>query len=319
MTPTMKTRTDYIERLRDLLPYRDSARILEEVDGLLQDSMEAETESGASPNEAEARAVQALVPAEHLAEQLLAPAVRVDLATRRTSSRMLAVTFAVHLLLAIVLTVAGTGDAGIPSLLGPLPTSSLAAVFGGVLSIFFMDAGALFLLFALLGRGKAPSMIPTLKLHAPTNKRDSVFGLVLVALLALVFHVFRDAIFALQTPEGLVPILAPAVIELLPLLDLVLVLVAARLMLNLAPGREHVAGVALDALASLALAVFLVLVATRSELVVIPESTLGRQSATTFGGLLTRVLMLVSLAAALFLTVRFVKRVIRARQLLGQG
>ena len=53
MSATVKTRTDYIERLRDLLPYRDSARILEEVDGLLQDRMEAEAADGASAVEAE--------------------------------------------------------------------------------------------------------------------------------------------------------------------------------------------------------------------------------------------------------------------------
>lgn len=318
MSTTVKTRSDYIERLRDLLPYRDSARILREVDGLLRDRMDAEAEGGATAAEAEQRAVSALGPAETLAEELLAPAIRVDLATRRTFTRMLAVTFAVHLLLSIVLTVAGTSGAAIPGLLGPLPTQPLAAVFSGALSIFLIDSGALFLLFALLGRGKAPAMLPALQLRAQTSRADSVFGLVLLVLLALVFHPFRDAIFALRTPDGLVPILSPAVVALLPLLDIVLGLFAVRLIINLARGRETVAAVAVDALASLALAVLLVLVATRGELVVFPADVLGQGPARVFGDLLTRVLMLVCLAAALFLTVRVVKRGIRVRQLLAE-
>ena len=317
MSTPVTTRSDYIERLRDLLPYRDGAPILAEVDGLLRDRMEAETAQGASAREAEARAVRALGPAEELAEALVAPAVRVDLATRRTFSRMLAVIFAVHLLLAIVLTVAGSAHAGIPGLLGPLPTGSLAALFSSVLSVFLIDLGALFLVFALLGRGKAPRMLPAMRLQAQVTRRDSALGLVLLGLLALIFHPFRDAVFAVHTADGMRPLLAPDVVALLPVLDAVLGLFALRLLVTLVAGGEHVAAVAIDALASLGLAVLLVLVATRTELIALPKDALGRQAAELFTHLTTRVLMLVCLAAALFLTVRFVKRGIRLRQLLA--
>ena len=57
-------------------------------------------------------------------------------------------------------------------------------------------------------------------------------------------------------------------------------------MITLVAGGEHVVGVAVDALASLALAAVLVLVATRGELVAFPEDAMGRQPAAVFGDLL---------------------------------
>ncbi|MHC5011795.1 MAG: hypothetical protein ACYTG6_12765, partial [Planctomycetota bacterium] len=122
MTTATLSRTDYMDRLRDLLPYRDGARILEEVEGLLHDRIEVERhEHGVTMDEAERRALDALGTPESLAYQLVASPVEVDLATRRGFVRLLAVTFAAHLVLSIVLTVAGGAGPTIPGLLAPLP------------------------------------------------------------------------------------------------------------------------------------------------------------------------------------------------------
>ena len=164
MSVPVASRTDYLEQLRDRLPYRDGPRILEEVDGLIEDRIEAEREQGVgSDGEAERRALEAMGPPERLASELIASSISVDLGTRRPFTRMLAATFATHLLLSIVLTVAGASQPAIPGLLGPLPREPLGAMFAGVVSIFLLDTGALFLLFALLGRGKAPPQLPTMR------------------------------------------------------------------------------------------------------------------------------------------------------------
>ena len=66
-----------------------------------------------------------------------------------------------------------------------------------------------------------------------------------------------------------------------------------------------------------ALAVGLVLAATRSELVRFPEGVLQGQTADVLSDLVTRVFMLIFIGAALFLTVHFVKRLLRLRQLMA--
>ncbi|MFV1958983.1 MAG: permease prefix domain 1-containing protein [Planctomycetota bacterium] len=319
MSTSVRTKSEYLERLRDLLPYRESRRILEEVDGLLQDRMDAEkAQDGISPEDAERRAIAALGPAETLAEQLVQPAIRVDLGTRRTFSRMLAVTFATHLLLSIVLTVAGTSGPAIPGLLAPLPTGPLAATLSAVLSVLLMDTGGLFLLFALLGKGKAPALLPALHLRPSWSRRDAALALVLLGLMALILHPFRDQIFAVRDGDHLVGILAPDLIALLPFVDVALVLLAVRQVVILKAGGEHVLAIVVDALASLALAAVLVVAATRPELVVFPRGSVGQRTAQVLSDLTTRVLMLVFLGAALFLTVRFVKRLLRVRQWAAQ-
>ncbi len=320
MTTKAPRKSEYLERLRDLLPYRDGSRIVEEVDGLIEDRIEAEREGGAtSEDDAERRALDALGPAEHLAAELVTPPITVDLATRRTFTRLLAITFAVHLLLSIVLTVAGTGGAAIPGLLGPLPREPFAALVTSALSIFLVDTGGLFLVFALLGRGKAPRHLPVPRLRVATSRRDAVTALVLLGLVVLILHPFRDHVFAVRDGERMVPILAPDLVSLMPFVDVALGLLAARQLAILLAGAERVTGVLADALASIALAAVLLLAATRGELVRFPEVSLGHRGALLLSDLTTRVLLLVFVGAALFLTVRFVKRCLRLRQILASA
>lgn len=318
MSTATPTRSDYIEQLRDLLPSREARRILEDVDGLLTDRMEAEQrEHGVSAEEAERIAVQALGSPQKLVSQLVSAPLEIDFATRRLFTRMLAITFAVHLLLSIVLTVAGGQGPALPGLLGPLSTSSLGAVFSGVLSLALIDTGALFLVFALIGRGKAPAGLPALRLRTATSRRDAMLGLVLLALIALILHPFRNEVFAIRTGDRLVGFLSPDLVEILPVFDLALVLFAIRQIVILCGWGEHPLGVLADALASLALAVGLVLAATRPDLILFPEGALAPETARSLEDLVTRVFLLVFIAAALFLVVRFVKRLLRLRQLLG--
>ncbi len=319
MTTTVTTRTEYLERLRDLLPTRDARRILEEVDGLLQDRMEAElADADVDAAEAERRALAALGPADVLAENLASSPLRVDLATRRLFVRLLAVTFAVHLVLSIVLTVAGSERAAIPGLLGPLPRAPLAAVFSGVLAILLIDTGGLFLVFALFGRGKAPAALPRLQLHMKESRRDAALGLVLLALLALILHPFRDQIFAVRTEDGFVPFLAQDLLFVLPVVDIALVLFAIRQIVVLIHGGEHVIGVVADAIGSVVLGVALVFAATRGALVSFPDQSLGRTGADVLEDIVTRVFLVLFLLGALGLAVRFVKRCFRIRQLLAR-
>jgi hypothetical protein len=317
MSPPPDACTEYLENLRDLLPHRDAARVLSEVEGLLLDRIDAEVQAGATPGEAESRAIAALGPPERLAEDVVAAPLRVDLATRRAFGRMLAVLFAVHLLLAIVLTVAGREGVGIPGLLAPLPTRPLVAVFSAVLSVFLLDVGALFLVFALLGRGKPPALLPQLRLREAVHPRDAVLALVLLGLIALILHPFRDQIFAVRRYGHLQGFLGAGIVEVLPFLDAVLALFAIRQGITLLVRREHPAAVAADAVASAGLAALLVVLSTRDELVQFPSDVLGREGAALLANLVTRAFLMLFLFAALLLAVRFVKRLLRLRQLLA--
>jgi hypothetical protein len=274
-------------------------------------------ERGASPEEAERIAIQALGSAEELATQLTSAPLVVPFSTRRLFVRLLAITFAVHLLLVVVLTAAGGTGPALPGLLGPLSTQTLGGVFTGVLSIALIDTGGLFLIFALLGRGKTPAGLPALRLRTATSRRDAALGLVLLALIALILHPFRDEVFALRSGDRMVGFLAPDLVAVLPVFDVALALFAIRQIVILVGWGEHPLGVLADAFASLALAVGLVLAATRPDIIRFPQGALAPATANTLEDLVTRVFLLVFIGAALFLVVRFVKRLLRLRQLLG--
>lgn len=317
MNAPVPSRAAYLDRLCDFLPTREAARILEEVDGLIGDRMEAVlAETDVSADEAERQAVAALGPADVLAGRLVNVSISVDLATRRQYVRMLAILFAVHLVLSIVLTVAGGRGPTIPGLLGPLPTSGTTAIISSVLAILLMDVGVLFLAYALLGRGKAPSLLPEVQLRTAVSRRDAALSLVLLALVALILHPLRDQVFAVREGDQLVGFLSPDLLHILPVVDVALAFFALAQVILLVRG-EHATAVAADALGSFVLAGALVLAVTQNELVCFSEQALGKGTANLLEDLVTRVFLLLFVLGALFLTIRFVKRALRFRQMLG--
>jgi hypothetical protein len=316
--PASTTRTEYLDSLRDLLPSREARQVIADVEGLLDDRVEVEmTEHGLAPEDAERVAVAALGPVEELAEQLASPPLKIDIATRRAFVRSLAIVFAVHLLLSIVLTAAGGSGPAVPGLLAPIPSSPLGAILSSVLSIALVDTGALFLVFALLGRGKAPPLLPRLTLISRASRRDAILSLVLLGLIALILHPFRDEVFAVSVEGRWQGILAPDIVKLLPWFDVALVLFAIRQVTILAWRAEHPVGLVADALGSVLTAVGFVLAATQGDVVHLPEGALGASGADMLETLITRVFLLVFVGAALLMVVRFVKRALRLRQLLA--
>lgn len=317
MTSPGASRTEYLEALREHLPVREASRVLAEVDGLIQDRVEAALEEpGVTAEAAERRALEALGSPETLAAQLVDAPLCIDLATRRTFLRLLGGTFAAHLVLSIVLTVAGEDAATIPGLLGPLRTQPWGAAISSLLAILLLDAGALFLLFAIFGRGKAPKGLPRLHLTAPVSRRDGVLGLLLLGLVALILHPLRDQVFAVHADGALVGFLSSDFVRILPVVDAALALFAVRQVLLIRSGRETPWSVGADALGTLVLAVGLLLAANRPQIVAFPSASLG-STAAVLEDLVTRVFLLVFVAAALFLAVRLVKRLFRLRQLMA--
>ena len=310
----------YLDRLRDVLPAARAAEVVREVEALIEDHIEQDPDGAASAGAAD-RALAALGPPETLASALSGETVVIDLATRRAYTRMLTVVFAAHLLLCIILTVIAPGSDLIPGLVGALPRTPWGATLTSVLALFFVDAGALLVFFRLLGTRRAPGLLRGLPLQVPVRRRDAALSLVLLGLLAVILNVpsLRDQILAVGVGEDRSPVLAPAVTALTLAADAVLILFAVRHLLLLLTGVERVQGVVLDALASLAGAILAVLLMTRDELVRIPASSgLTEAQAAVFADLLFRVVFVVLLVAAILLVMRFARRMLRVRQLLGR-
>jgi len=306
----------YLERLRDVLPTRQAASVLTEVSALIEDRVELE--GGVDAPGAVDRALAALGPPERLAAALTGETVSGDVARRVAFGRLVPLVFAAHLVLAIVLTLAGAGTAFVPGIVGALPMESPLATGFGVLGIFFTDVGLVAVTLALLGRDRVPSLLHRLRLEMPGTRRDAVLALVLLGLIGLLVNVpgFRDALFALGTGEQRAPILSPEMLGLVPVLDVALVLFAVRNLLLLAAGGERIASLVVDAAASLAAALVAVLVMTRAELVRIPSGAgLTEAQARTFADLLLRVGFVVCLLGAVLLVARAVRRLLRIREL----
>lgn len=310
----------YLDRLRDVLPAARAAEVVREVEALIEDHIEQDPEGPSAPGAAD-RALAALGAPERLASALSGEEVVIDLATRRAYGRMLTVVFAAHLLLCIILTVIAPGSALIPGIVGALPRSPWGATLTSVAALFFLDAGALLVLFRLLGSRRAPGLLRGLPLRTPVRRRDAALSLVLLGLLALILNVpaLRDRILAVGVGDDRSPVLAPAVTALTLAADAVLILFAVRHLVLLVTGAERVQGVLLDAMASLAGAVLAVLLMTRDELIRIPPSAgLTEAQAAVFADLLFRVVFVVCLVAAILLVMRFARRMLRVRQLLGR-
>jgi hypothetical protein len=307
----------YLDRLRDVLPPRRAGDVVPEVEALIEDRRQALLENEVEPEAATQRALAALGPPEVLAESLGGGGMSIDLATRRTFARTLFVLFSAHVLLAVVLSLVGGGGTLLPGIVGPLPGKSFLAIASGVLGILFADAGFLLVLYALLGRERAPAILPRLGLRMPGTRRDAALSLVLLGLVALLLHPFRETLLAVGQGDQRSPILAPDFVSLLPVADTLLFLFALRNVFLLIAGGERLESVAADALASLAGVALAVLVLTRDQLVQLPSPPLSEAEALVFQQLLYRVMLAVAFLAGLFLVIRFAKRAMRVKDLLS--
>lgn len=306
----------YLERLRDLLPPRDAARVLADVESLILDRAEAAEAEGVSPAEAERRALAHLGAPERLADTLVDAPLTLGLSTRRAFTRWLLVVAACHLLLSILLTVGHAEGPAIAGLLAPLPTAPWTSTLTAALGVVLLDTGLVFLAFVLLGSRGARAGLPPLRLAPSWTRPEALRGLLLLALLALLAHPLRDTVFAVRHGGQPHPFLAPDLVALLPWLDVALGLCALRYLLVLA-GRPGAPALAVDALAGVATIVLLVLASTRSEVVRLPSHVLGPETAHVLSDLITRAFLVVFVGAALLLSVRVVKRVVRLRLLLA--
>ncbi len=308
----------YLEKLGDLLPARESKRVLADVEALILDRVEAEQakDPGIDATEAERRALAAWDRPEVLADQLVSAPLQVDFATRRSFVRSLAALFAAHLVFSILLTAAGAEGTAIPGLLGPLPTTPWTSTLVAAAGIFFMDVGALAVLFLLLGKGRR-TRLPQLDLGIAWTRADAVKGIVLVALLAVIFNALLDSIFAIRSGDELRSFLSQDLKELVPYFNIVLGLFAVRYVLTFFGRGGRPEASAVDALACLAACALLVMAVTRAELVRIPEGSLGDFTAKTLTNLTERLLLLVFVTAALLLAVRFVKQALRTWRLMA--
>ncbi len=307
----------YLDRLADLLPPAEAARVRREVEALILDRAEAEGAAGVPGEEAERRAVRHLGPPEALADRLSEAPLVVGSATRRAFTRWLVVLTVGHLLLSILLTVARAEGPALPGLLFPLPRTPWSATLSSALAVVLIDVGLLFLLFALLGPRGASARLPALSLTPAWNRPDAARTLVLAALLALLAHPLRDVVFSVHQRGASHPFLAPDLLVLLPLLDLLLGLVALRALLTLL--RRPKAALAADAAAAAAGIVLLVLASTRSELVRLPPHVLGAEAAQVLGDVVTRAFLVVFVGAALLLAVRLARRVLGLRRAWADG
>ncbi len=318
MSQVSDPRAEYLDRLTDLLPPREVTRVRREVEALILERVAEEM--GNHPDidepEAERRALEALGPAEQLADEIVSDPMTIPLATRRLFVRALAVVFAGHLLLAVVLTVAGTASAAIPGLLGPLPKEPASAIFLSIMTIFFIDTGIVLCLFVAMGTGRSSRAVSRLYVRYEWTRRGAIEGLVLLALLGVIVNFFLGRVFAVQQGEELQPFLATEVMELVPYVNIVLALFAVRHVLTLLGRGGNASAAAADALACLAGVITLILLATRGEIVTMPAEKLGQEAADVLDNLLERVLLLIAVLGALLLTVRFVRQVIRCWRLM---
>lgn len=303
----------FLERLSDLLPTAEVRRVRAEVEGLILDRAEALVAAGDDPLQAERGAVAHLGTPEALADTLLNAPVTIGIATRRAFTRWLLVLTAGHLLLSILLTVGQAQSAAIPGLLAPLPISPWWATLTAALGTVLLDTGLLFVLFVLLGSRRVTLRLPSLALEPGWSRADAARAIVLVGLLLLLAHPFRDSVFSVRHAGGSSPFLAPDLMALLPWIDLVLGLVGLRALAVLVAGGRAALALLTDAAASLAGIVLLVLASTRSEVVRLPPEVLGGDTAAVLNLLITRAFLVIFVGAALLLTVRLVKRLIRLR------
>ena len=309
--PPSTARTEYLERLTALLPTREVRRVRREVEAMILDRAEAlqEREPDLTWDDAEARAIKALGPADSLAEELQSSPLHIDLSTRRSFVRTLWIVFGGHLVLSIVLTAAGAEGAAIPGLLAPLPSNPLASTLLSVLAIFLIDLGAVFLLFMVLYQRRGSRSFRQVDVLPRWTRRDAIEGLVMIALLAVIVNVFATKIFAVKESGVLRTFLSQDVIDWIPYLNVALVLFALRMLFTLID--KMWLAMLFDILGCAAAATWMVVAATRAELVQLPEGKLGQNAAVVLDGLFTRVFLLLLIVGALGLTARAIRMLLR--------
>lgn len=306
----------YLDRLRDLLPAAEAERVVAEVESLILDRVESEG-PGVPLADAEQRALARLGSPEALADTLGEAPVSVGSSARRAFTRWWCVLGAGHLLLAIALTLGGSESAALPGLLGPLPRGPWWATLSSALGVLLLDVGLLFVLFTLTGSWGRPGALAAPGLPRAWSRPDALRTLVLVALVALLAHPLRDSLFAVRRGATLTPFLSPSVVALLPWLDAVLALVALRALLVLGGRGASALTQGVDLAAGIAGVLALVLAATREEIVHLPADVLGVETAGVLNLVITRGLLVVLLAAALFLSFSVVRRAVRFKLALG--
>lgn len=319
MSDVLSPREDYLQRLEDLLPTTEMTRIREDVDAIIQDHAAGvqEAEAGLSAADAERRAVAALGSPERLAEELgIATAVSIPHTVRRAFVRALAVFFAGHLLLSIVLTVAGAESPAIAGLLTPLPKGPFLAVLLSVVTIFLIDAGAMLVVFSAMGARRSVASFPHHGVRDLWTRKEAWQGLFLLALFAVVFNFLLDRVFSIQQGGEWTPFLSTSLKQIVPYLNVVLLLLAARNVLALRGHAGSPAGIVLDALAALTGCVLLTVAALSDGLVDIPTSSLGADAAGVLDSLIERVFLLVFIVTALMLLARFVRQALHLQRVL---
>jgi hypothetical protein len=314
LTEGLSPREDYLHRLEDVLPTRELARVREDVDALIQDHVDGvrEGDPELSEIEAERRAIAALGSPERLAEELgVSSSVSIPLSVRRAFVRALAVFFGGHLLLSVVLTVAGSESPAIPGLLMPLPKGPFLSVLLSVITIFLIDAGAILVLFATLGTRTSMPSFPHLRMRDRWNRRDAWQGLCLVVLLAVVFNFLLDPIFSVKEGNGWTPFLSADLRALVPYVNIPLAFLAGRHILTLFGRGSSAAAIGADAGAALVGSVLFAIAAAQAELVNMPSGSLGTDAAHVLDSLIERVFLLVFIVAAMLLLGRFVRQALR--------
>lgn len=307
----------YLERLRDLLPASEAERVVAEVESLIHERVEAMS-PGIPAAQAEERALARLGVPEALIDTLAEQPISVGVSARRSFARWWCVLAACHLLLSVALTMAGATRPAVPGLLGPLAMGSVVATLTSALGVLLLDAGLLFAWFALSGGWGRPGRLGAPDLPRGWSRGEAWRTLVLLALLAVILHPLRDRIFAVRSDGRSVPFLANDLIGLLPWLDAVLALVALRCAVVLAGRGASALAHGLDLLAGALGLYLLVRAATASSVVDLPREVLGGPTAEVLNNVLTRVLLTVALAMALFLCVGLVRRALRLKQALGR-
>ncbi len=311
MSDQASPREDYLARLEDLLPAHEIARVRADVEDLILEraSGEGERDPSLSPLEAERNAIAALGPAERLAEELASAPLTIPLATRRTFVRLLAAVFACHLLLSIAMAVAGSTSAAIPGVLGPLPQGSFGAILLSVITIFLIDTGALLVVFVAMGKARPEQAPRILFRSSPWTRRGAIEGLVLLALLAVLFNGYLEQIFAIQHGDSWSSFLAQDFLSLVPYINVVFALFALRHILTLLGKGDSTWSLGADAAGSLAGSAFMIMGATRRELVQMPSGhKLGQEAAEVLDNLIESVFLIVFVVGALLLIMRFVRQ-----------